>query len=363
MFKFLLVLFTVAVVGIQAKQPKHNNQIKIGYFHGGRTMLLYRAQYFKDFKREGVDVRFITKYLNSKKWYDFISKRNKGVLDGKATGIELIDLLLEGKVELSVTGEAAFLRSCEKGEPIVAIAELGADETNNSGHAIGLKKGIKVNGPKDLEKIVWGTRRSSGGDDVFLKEFLLQSGVDLSKVKIISSIDDNKLEKFVRDGTITGGYFHLMDLRELEVKDLAYLYRKLDWVNPAFSHALLVTTPENLKIHKANIKKMLRGYIKRVRFEHDLPLEKKKDNYLHATPAYRSAYEMATDYKGMNLPQYRALPFVRSDLEADALKMFLRHGYIKKNFDINRCIDNSILDEIQHDIDLKEKSRTKKKKK
>lgn len=337
-----------------------NDTIKIGYFHGGRTMLLYRALVHDFFEKEGLTAIFYSKDLYSDIWKEYTKESGEAAISkpkaGKATGIELNKLMFDGKVDMSFIGEAAFVRSCALGEPILAIAQLGADHPQMGGHVIVLKKGVKIKGPKDLESITWGTRRSSGGDDVFLKEFLLKEGADLSKVKIISGIADDKLQEYMMSGKIQGGYYHLMSARNEERHGIVYTYRKLDWINPETSQSLAVVSRSYFEKNKEPIKKFLRAYMKRISYEHSLPKKvRRKAKLAPGTKTYtKYLYEMEMDYKGMNLPQYPKIPTVKKDLVNQITDMLFRHKFIDKKVVIENCYDNSLAKEVAAELYPKE---------
>jgi len=356
--KKLIAIFILLALPfvIFLRKTEENPVLNVGYFHGGRTMLLYRALVNDYFEREKLTAYFFTKELRSSKWEKYDRNGDEttflGRRAGKATGLELVDLLMSKKVDMSFIGEAAFMKSCAEDVPIVAIAQLGSDEESKGGHSIVIKKGIKINGPKDLEKIVWGTRRSSGGDDIFLKEFLYQEGVDLSKVKIISGIDDDKITKAIVSGKIQGAYHHLMMVRNDEINGYLYTYRKLDWVNPNISQAIAVVRRDYFEKNREIIKRFVRGYMKRIAFEHNLPDEvRKKNAKMPDQKTYQiSLYELEMDYKGMNLPQYPLIPIMRKDLTQQAMEMFARHKFIEHTFPVDKCYDNSIVLEVAKEL-------------
>lgn len=335
---------------------EENPVIRVGYFHGGRTMLLYRALVNNYFENEKLTAYFVTKQLRAKTWDTYDKTGNErtflGKQAGKATGIELTDLLLEKKVELSAIGEAAFIKACSLGKPIMAIAQLGSDELNEGGHSIVLRKGIKIKKPKDLEKLIWGTRRSSGGDDIFLKEFLYQQGVDLKKVKIISGIDDDKISEYLKDGTVQGAYHHLMMVRNDEMSGFIYTYRKLDWVHPGISQAVAIVSKDYLQQNRETLKKFIRAYMKRIAFEKALPKEErqKKRKSKKGVGYQISLYELEMNHKGMNLPQYPAIPIIRKDLTDDAVEMFYRHKFIDNKVNADKCYDNSLVMEVAREL-------------
>lgn len=359
MRKYFVYLFVLLIVGVGSLFLKRLNQhsvINIGYFHGGRTMLLYRALVNNYFEQENLTAYFYTKQLRSSVWqkYDNTGDEStfKGRKAGKATGLELVDLLLQKKVDMSFIGEGAFIKVCSEGLPIMAVAQLGSDEEDKGGHSIVIKKGIKINGPKDLEKIVWGTRRSSGGDDIFLKEFLYKEGVDLSKVKIISGIDDDEVTRAIKTGKIQGAYHHLMMVRNDELNGIIYTYRKLDWVNPNISQAIAVVRKDYFEKNRELLKKFVRAYMKRIAYERQLPDEiKQKKVILPGGKGYQiSLYELTMDYKGMNLPQYPLVPIIRKELMDEAMDMFVRHNFIDHKFPIENCYNNSIVLEVAKEL-------------
>lgn len=367
--KILLALFIATLLMVAALANTGTKTVvkdekfpvlRIGYFHGGRTMLAYRALINDYFNKEKLNAIFVTKKLRATVWESFDSKSGEAAMSGpkvgKATGIELNELMFKGQADMAFIGEAAFVRSCVLGEPIVAIAQLGADDQGKGGHTIVIKKGIKINGPKDLEKLVWGSRRSSGGDDIFLKEFLLKEGVDLTKVKFILGIDDDKMGEYMKSGKIQGAYYHLMSVRNEEREGIIYTYRKLDWINPAISQSLAVVSRTYFDNNKDEIKRFLRGYMKRIAYEHSLPKHLRRRAQLDSTKKVytKYLYELEMDYKGMNLPQYPKIPSVRKALMDEGMDMLFRHNFIAKKVDMQKCYDNSLIKEVALEMYPKE---------
>lgn len=318
-------------------------------------MLPYRALLSGFYEREKLNLIFITKALYTEDWTPYDKSNAKTILkkplNGKATGTELFQKTLRKETDMAFVGEAAFVKSCALGEPVVGIAMLGADAAGQGGHAIVIKKGIKIKSPRDLEKITWGSRRSSGGDDIFLKEFLLKEGADLSKIKFVLGIDDDKMSDYMKTGKIQGAYYHLMLILMDDPKNMVYTYRKLDWVDPSLSQAVAVVTREYLSNpeNRDTIKRFIRAYMKRTAYEHSLPKEKRRlgPNYEKDKPGYKMNYkEMEVEYLGMNLPQFPKIPTIRKSLSEPAVDMLYRHKFIDKKIDLSTCYDNSLVAEI-----------------
>lgn len=130
---FILLVFLLGVFSFaNAKTETPYPILRIGYFYGGRTMLLYRALIHDYFDTEKINAIFYTKKLHSTIWKTFDRKSGESAmamhLSGKAKGTDLNEIMYSGKTDMAFIGEAAFIRACALGEPIMAIAQLGADD-------------------------------------------------------------------------------------------------------------------------------------------------------------------------------------------------------------------------------------------
>jgi len=365
LIKISVVLLIVFVVGYTAflSLEKHffkNNQndnsertksVRIGYFHGGRTMLLYRAYINNEFENEGTAINLITKNLHKSNYYAIPKsfEEIKGIKQfGKVRGTELIQGVIDGNFDGATPGESSFIEAVIKGAPIVAVAMLGHDTKEKPGHAILFRKEITINSSKDIKGKILGSRRAGEGDLMLIKEFLQQEGIDHEKdVKIISQVEDDKLANSIIEKTIDGGYYHLMAVESLVKSGDAYIYRKFDWVNPELSQALLVFHKDFVKKHPEQIKKIIVTYMKRIKYEHSLS---KEERLKDPGKGIQKGLQMEKDFEGMNLPQYNELPLVRVDLLEEMQDLLFKHGAIDKKADLSAFIDNRFVEEVYREM-------------
>lgn len=346
---FLPVIVLVVVIALSAYaivSVGKDSDVRIGYFLGGRTSLLYRAYINNYFTDENVSVRLITKTLREDEYYDIpdkfeVVKSIKGV--AKATGMELLDEVVAGRAEGATPGESSFVEAVWLGMPIVAVAELGHDTKEKPGHAIIFRKDVRIEKPEDIKGKKLVSRRAGAGDAIFLLEFLRSIGLDKDDVSMTEQVDDDHYQEGIVDGTFDGGYFHLVQLDDLVDNGYAYIYRKLDWVNPELSHALLVFHKDFVRDHPDEVEKVIRAYMKRIKFEHSLS---KEERMIDPGKNLRSGLQMEKDFHGMNIPQYDLPPLVSIDLLNEVQDLMLRYNYIDKKTDLSPYIDNSFVEKI-----------------
>jgi ABC-type nitrate/sulfonate/bicarbonate transport system substrate-binding protein len=382
-----LVLFSVAGVflfagnafpGTRKTIPSDaisKKPIRIGYFDGGRTALLIRAYRNKEFAAAGLPVGLYSTKLRSDQYELLMPDSKKQLYDGKARGTELTDAILAGIVDLALIGESSFIESMYAGKPIVAIAELGHDVKEQSGHVLLLRIGIGIKSPKDLLGKVLVSRRAGPGDGAFLKSFLDKSGVDIKKdilqlsntslpknlnekkklpkdkIIVIDDLYEDEMEAGIANGVIDGGYFHLVTLVHYP-KGPFYLYAPLEsWADPELSHAVLVCRKDYLKKHTPDLIKLIEVYIKRIKYEHSLTYEER--TYF---PPSGEGFPMATNTYGLNYPQYDLIPTVNADLLYGMQKLLVKYsalGY--KKIKIEDFIDNSLVLQAAKNLCITEK--------
>lgn len=324
---------------------KRIKKFKLGYFHGGRTAAIYRAQLFGFMSVEGVDVDFYSKNLNDSNYFVMPKSHEELVktkFTGKVTGDELLEQLIKGKVDAATIGETSFVKAVEKGLPIVAIAELGFDSRSNPGHAVGISSKLFKSGPPSLNKVKWASRRSSGGDDIFLDEYLLSNNLEPKKMDIKYGLSETEIIQGISDGTVTGSYFHLHQLKKLVLSGKVKIHQTLDWLNPEYSQALLVVRKKDIKEKKELLVKFLSGYLRRNNFE--LKLGKQSRLYVDPDFSYNKGLNIDLDFKGLNYPQFRRTPFVRTDLLTEWMQLMYKHKLIQKAVNLSHSVDRSLMD-------------------
>lgn len=347
-----IILLTLAGI-YYFYQPEQTPSVTIGYFHGGHSSLLYRTYINDYFDRESIKVSFITRALNDETFhvvptkYDEISDIK---LYGKVTGEELIGKMMRGDFVGAVSGESSFINAVTKGLPIVAVARLGYDTKKHPGHAIIFRKGVKINTSEDLKGKIMASRRSGpGGDKVFLREFLRNEGLDPENdVIVVDDLPKDKLDKALREKDIDGAFYHIDSLIPMVTSGNAYVYRKMDWMNPELSQAFLVFRKDFVEKNPESVKRFLRAYLKRISYEQNLSLEERRED--PGKYYRRGNFQIETDFMGMNFPQFDLPPTIDITLLNEMQELLYNYNYIKEKTDLSNFIDNSFVEEIYEEI-------------
>lgn len=339
-----LLAVVLVALGLAALWRSQGPVTKIAYFHGGRTSHFFRTYVLRGFEQERVNVELISKRLYDEAFHvvpkDWDEEANRKTLYGKVTGGDLIQELVKGNADGATVGECSFLEGIDQGLPLVAVAELGHDLKERPGHAIIFRRKLRksIKGPADIKGRVLVSRRAGWGDDVFLREFLLDIGVDPDKdVKIHYDVMDDKLEDGLGDGVFDGGYFHLMALAKLVKKGSAFIYRRFDWLNPELSHALLVFRRDFLAQHRETAQKIVTALFRRLKVEAALPQEAREEKR-------GKGMRITQDFHGMSLPQCSIPPLVRPALLNEMQTLLIKHRYLKKMTDVGPYVDNSLVE-------------------
>lgn len=325
---------------------KNPEEVKIGYFHGGRTMLLYRA--FINGEFDSLNLKLVTKDLGKENYYE-VTKSFEDTTNnenyGKVRGGELIDEVVAGRLDGATVGESSFIKAVLDGKPVVAVALLGFDSKERPAHAILMRTGVKVDKPLDLKGKKLITRRAGDGDETFLREYLVQQGLDPDKdVKLVTQVDDREwVDSFVT-GDFDGGYFHEMAVEQVVGRKEGYVLRKLDWVNPVLSQAVLVFHKDFLKRNPERVKKILKVYVDRIYYEYSLTKEQRTTKNGEELPI---GLKMETDFMGMGLPVYREDAYVSSDLLIEMCNLLAKHEKVSGDCEeISKFIDNKLVSSV-----------------
>jgi len=339
----LVIIVAVVTVAATIIFEEKNVPVRIGYFHGGRTFLFYRAYTNGYFEDAGLNVTLVTRNLNGESFnevpMDYSDVQNKTYY-GKASGTDLlVGGLLTGEFDAATVGESAFIMAASAGAPIVAVASLGHDTKEKPGHAIIFRTGVQINSSFDIRGKTLATRRSSGGSIALLDEFLLSEGLDPQKdVRIIENLDEDVSEEMLKNGSIDGGFWHLLSLRRQVEAGRAYVYRRMDWVNPELSQALLVFRKDFVQEHPDEVQSIVTEYSRRIRYEDSLPLQ---ERMVRPGKDEDKALEMATDFLGMNLPQCDYPPLVNRTLVYEFRDLLYKYGIVDKKTGFDGNLDNS----------------------
>jgi len=326
------------------------NPVRIGYFHGGRVNMIYRTFINNYFNQEGVAVELYTKNLYGDEIFK-IPKTDEETLTmllarerqdsqrnvfGKMSGIEIVDKIVKGEFDGGTIGESSFLSSIQKGLPIVAVAMLGYDAV--PGKAIILRSDVKIASPDDLRGKTLISRRAGPGDAIFLREFLGDIGLVPGKdVTVIDQVGELDAETWLEEKKIDGGLYHLVAVKRLVDSGVAYVYRPMDWMDSAVSHALLVFHKDYVANHREEVQRVVQAYVKRVAYEKSIPDEEKDRSW-------NKGLMLEGEFEGMEIPTYDLPPKVRVDLLEEMQRLLREYGEIDKAVGLNNFIDMSFVE-------------------
>jgi len=324
--------------------------VRIGYFHGGRVNMIYRTFLYNYFDQEGVAVELYTKYLYGDEIVK-VPKTNEATLAlllarerqdsqrnvfGKMSGTEIVEKIMAGEFDGGTIGESSFLASIQKGLPIVAVAMLGYDAVPGKG--IIMRSDVKINSPSDFKGKTLISRRAGPGDAIFLREFLgdigLVPGKDLTMIDQVGELD---AETWLEEKKIDGGLYHLVAVKRLVDSGLAYVYRPMDWMDSAISHALLVFHKDYVANHREEVQRVVQAYVKRVAYEKSIPDEQRDRSW-------DKGLMMEGEFEGMEIPTYDLPPKIRTDLLEAMQGLLLKYGEIDQAVDITNFVDTSFVD-------------------
>jgi|GEM_PF-614225 len=341
---------------LKYSETNEKNRVGIAYFLGGRTAIMYRAYITNKYDNSGLEVELYSKNIYDRSGKGFLTHRDyyrvpkKEVFTTnqfKATGIELIEIMMEAGNMGATIGETAFLQGIEKNVPMVAIAEVGYDSKETPGHAMVLCKNAKYEKPEDLKGKKFGSRRSAGGDEVFLREFISSIGLDPNKdVVIAGNVPDDKLKHDIRTGQLDGMYAHLMSVPKLPPH--CRVIRKMDWVNSELSSALLVFPKAWLAKNRDMVKKMLRVTMEQIALERTYTKAERRNKKWKS----RKGIEIEMDREDMQLPKVRQPPTVRLELLQDMQTLLRKHNVFDGKAQVKDFIDNSLVEEVAAELKL-----------
>lgn len=263
---------------------------------------------------------------------------------GKVTGERIIDAMEEGMFEGGTSGESSFVYKVTNNSPIVAVAMLGHDDKKRPAKALVVRKGVIINSPEDFMGKRFITRRAGPGDSIFLKEFLESIGLDPEKdVTIMDQTPDDQQATLLATAKTDVALFHIYDIPQIEGSGIAYLYRGMNWINPEISHTLLVFKKDFVKTHPEKVRKIVRAYMKRVRYEHSL-----SEEVQHKKAPY--GIQIAYHYKGLSQPIFDYPPLVRLDLLEEVQWLLLKYKFIDKKINLEEFINNNFVKEIYEEL-------------
>lgn len=323
--------------------------IRVGFFLGGRTAILYRAWLAGELPGSELWSKSLYDrsgggYLEHRNFYripeEWVPVKG-GHQPFKATGDELLDFMKEGEAVAATIGETAFLKAVSRGEKIVAVAELGADRKDQPGHAVILCNNRPYRGPQDLKGLRFGSRRSAGGDEVFFKEWFSQQGLEVGRdYELLANLPDDKMDHLLENGELDGAYYRVMSLPHIPRH--CRVVRKLDWVDAGLSSSVLVFRADWLDRNRSRAVEYLRGVVRQVRREAAMSAQERR--VLRDRGKKGVEIEMV-DVDGMQLPEVKDPPQVRADNLRAMQALLVKHGVLRESRDLEKFIDHSVLEE------------------
>jgi len=345
---FSLVALMLAGIGGAFVSLNFSSQqpVRIGYFHGGRVNMIYKAYTNGYFDREGVDVELYTKFLKDEEIF-MLPKAHKetlaveeelgkaGLYFGKISGIEIIDKMVKGELDGGTVGESSFVVSAAKGVPIVAVAQLGYEKI--PAKAIVMRKEVPIESSKDLKGKTLFSRRAGPGDAIFLREFLEAEDLSEEDVTIIDQVEEDDVKKWLLDGTVDGGLIHVLGVKHEVEKGTVYVYRSMDWINPPISQGVLVFRKDYVESHAEEVQKVVEAYIKRIVYEQSLP-DKEKDR------SWDKAFMMEGKFQDVGIATYELPPLMKIGIMNKVQGLLQKYSYIDSTVNLESFIDNSFVE-------------------
>lgn len=335
------------MISCRAQQPLQSVVVKVGTFYGGRVNLFYRTYLHGFFDKEDVSVELYTKNLrvpgifkipqNHVETRELMPGGQEGLF-GKMSGIEIVDEINRKALQGGTIGETSFVYEINRGSKLIAVAMLGHDTQAMPGKAIVVRKGLMIRSPQDFKNTTIVSRRAGPGDGIFLREFLKDIGMLGEKsIKIIDNVDDDTMHTWLAEGKIDAGLFHLTSVVNVVEKGAGYVYRKMDWMNPELSHAILVFRKDFIQDHPDLVQRVIDAFVRRIIFEREMPRHQKKKTR-------DKGLMMDLEFEEMTIPQYDLPPLVRVDLLEHIQDLLVEYGYVSKGVDIREFIDNSFVE-------------------
>lgn len=326
------------------------DEVKIGYFHGGRVHGLYRPYVFKKFDEGGINVGLYTEYLLEDGFYKVpkehveMKKLANERAFGRVTGVRIIQAMEEGVLHGGTPGESSFIQAVTNGSPLVAVAMLGHDVAERPGKALVLRDDLVINGPEDFKGKIFGARRAGPGDRIFLSEFFVSIGLDPEKdVTILDQIPDNEQWTNLIEDKVDGHFYHMHGVSKVVDSGDGYVYRVMDWINPEISHALLVFRRDFIAEHPEKVEKVIRVYAQWLKYELSISEEER-------LKPVDFGLQMLLYKHGMSLPQYDYPPLVRPDLLEEVQDLLLKYNEIDEKIDLSEFIDNRFVEKIYREL-------------
>lgn len=327
--------------------------LRLGYFHGGRNMLLYRAMDDGAYDRAGIQVSFWARRDNDSPDFHRVPERIdhleyiRDVLGdannfGRTTGPEIMAEIAAGQLHCGMIGESSFLLAVDEQRSWTAVAKLGQDTAESPGKVVLVRSALDISGPRDLRGLRVGSRASGPYDMVMVREWLEHQGVPLDDVVLEDMIVQEELKRKLREEELDVAFLHLHIASAFAATDgwEAYPGFTFDFADPELSQSLLVCRDDAIVEYRETLVRFLAAYKRRIDYEYGLSE--------HERLAFEGDKAMGmelTFFDGLNLPQYRAEPTITLPTLLEMQRLLVKHGIVSAARPVERMVDNSLIDE------------------
>ncbi len=331
----------------------NSDSLRMGYFHGGRNMLLYRAMDAGDFREAELDVSFWSVreegdpvFYRMPESIDHLvhirKKRPRAENFGRTTGPQITAEMTNGRLHCGMIGESTFLTAIDQGPPWHAIARLGQDTQAAPGKVVVVRKGLVLEEPADFEGLSVGSRQSGPYDMVMVREWLLHEGVPLRSVSLKDQIPQTKLKRMLRKQQLDIAFLHLHIGGKMVEKGKYERYPGFDFsfADPELSQALLVCHDDVIRDRREELVDFLEVYKHRIDYENGLSEEER------AAHTGDKARGMDLDtFEDLNLPQYRSRPVIELRTLEAMQALLVKHHIVDSAKPIAPYLDNSLMEQ------------------
>ena len=326
--------------------------LRMGFFHGGRNMLLYRAWIDGWFDSAGLNVVLrATQQPQSTDFYDMprsaeeltrLKKKPETRYFGRTTGPTIVGEMVKGGLDCGMIGESSFLLAVDQKLPFTAIAKLGQDTREEPGKIVMVRANLNIESPDDLIGRSIGSRESGPYDRVMTREWILGQGLQLNQMTIIDQIPQHRLKKQLHQQDLDLAFLHLHIASNVASRGLytAYPGFVFDFADPKLSQALLVCKNTVIAERRKELVRFIQVYKQRIDHEQDLSRVER----LQFQGDKTRGMELRT-FKGLNLPQYDPVPVIDLELLRTMQGLLVKHDILQERRPIEPMLDNALVRE------------------
>ncbi len=327
--------------------------LRVGYFHGGRNMLLYRAMDDGAYERADIDVTFWARRDNDSLAFhrvppdiDHLVYIRDSLVDannfGRTTGPEIMAEMRAGRLHCGMIGESSFLLAVDEQQPWTAIAKLGQDTAESPGKVVLVRSALGIQGPEDLGGLRVGSRASGPYDMVMVREWLLHQGVPLEDMVLEDMIVQEDLKRRLSEEALDVAFLHLHIASRYAAGDAweSYPGFSFDFADPELSQSLLVCRDDAIEQHRETLVRFLAAYKRRIDYEYGLSDEERL-----AFEGDKAMGMELTFFDGLNLPQYRAEPIITLPTLLEMQRLLVKHGIVAQARPLEDMVDEGLIQE------------------